>query len=190
MVLRTFLANILADLKLAQLADQPRPENQRQKHGGKTRVNRPHRDVTKYVEGAEIFLQDVVKKVVEHLVARLLCAGEFRRVDSEQALYDAFHLHAARSLDQQQVSLRDKISEKLRSLFRRSKNPGLRTGYAGSHRAFHNLRRVTLDAQDPINLSGPRRKFARFAMKLRRSRAKFAHFPSRKNSTLIVGSRR
>jgi len=31
--------------------------------------------------------------------------------------------------------------------------------------------------------------FARFAMKLRRSRAKFAHFPSRKNSTLIVGSR-
>src|SRR5712671_4562435 len=190
MILRTFLANILADLKLAQLADQPRPENQRQKHGGETRVNRPHRDVAKYVEGAEIFLQDVVKKVVEHLVARLLYAGEFRRVDSEQALYDAFHLYAARSLDQQQISRRDKISEKLRSLFRRGEDFGLRARDASSHSAFHNLRRVALDAQDPINLSGLRRKFARFAMKVRRSRAKFTHFTSRKNSTPIIRSRR
>src|SRR5258706_6091611 len=158
MVLRTFLADILADLQLAQLADQPRPENQRQKHGGETRVNRPHRDVAKYVEGAEIFLQDVVEKVIKHLVARLLCAGEFRGVDSEQALYDAFHFHATRSLDQQQISRRDKISEKLRSLFGRQKNSGLRARDASSHRSFHNLHRVTLHAQDPINLSSLRRK--------------------------------
>src|SRR5882762_3741220 len=186
MVLRAFLANILADLQLAQLADQPRSENQRQEHGGETRVNRPYRDIAKYVERAEIFLQEVV----EHLVARLLCAGEFRRVDSEQALYDAFHLYTARSLNQQQIPGRDKISEKLRSLFRRGEDFGLRARDASSHRSFHNLRRVALHAQDPINLSGLRRKLARFAMKLRRSRAKFAHFPSRKNSTPIVGSRR
>src|SRR5712672_4602106 len=110
MILRTFLANLLADLQLAQLADQPRPEHQRQKHSGQTRVNRPHRDVAKYVEGAEIFLQDVVEQVVKHLVARLLWTGEFRRVHSEQAFYDAFHLYTARSLNQQQISLRDKIS--------------------------------------------------------------------------------
>src|SRR6266853_4911469 len=122
MVLRTFLANILADLQLAQLADQPGPEHQREKHGGKARVNRANSDVAKYVERAEIFLQDVVEKVVEHLVPRLLCTGEFRRVDSEQAFYNAFHLHAARSLHQQQISRRDKISQELGSLFGRRKN--------------------------------------------------------------------
>src|SRR5258707_13642304 len=92
MVLRTFLANIFADLQLAQLADQPRPENQRQKHGGETRVKRPHRDVAKYVEKAEIFLQDVVEKVVEHLVARPLCCGEVRGLDNQQGLFHAVQL--------------------------------------------------------------------------------------------------
>src|SRR6267154_2414121 len=128
MVLRTFLANIMADLQLAQLADQPGPEHQREEHSGKARVNRAKGDVAKYVERAEIFLQDVIEKVVEHLVAHLLCTGKFRRVNGEQAFYNAFHLHAARSLHQQQISWRDKISQELGGLFGRRKNSGLRAG--------------------------------------------------------------
>src|SRR6266478_5210263 len=117
MVLRTFLANILADLQLAQLAYQPRPEHQREEHGSKARVDRANGDVAKYVERAEIFLQDVVEKVVEHLVADLLRVLEFRRVHREQTLHDALHLHATRTFHQQQVSRSDKAREKLRGFF-------------------------------------------------------------------------
>ncbi len=117
MVLRAFFANVLANLHLAQLADQPRPEYQREEHGGKTRVNRANGDVAKYVERTEIFLQDVVEDVVEHLVADLLRVLEFRRVHREQTLHDALHLHATRTFHQQQVSRSDKAREKLRGFF-------------------------------------------------------------------------
>src|ERR1700719_2039904 len=119
MVLRAFFANILANLHLAQLANQPRPKYQREEHGGETRVNSANRDVAKYVERTEIFLQDVVKKVVEHLVAHLLRVLEFRRMDGEQTLHDALHLHATRTFHHQQVSRSDKAREKLRGLFGR-----------------------------------------------------------------------
>src|SRR5258706_7142870 len=103
MVLRAFFANVLANLHLAQLADQPRPEYQREEHGGKTRVNRANGDVAKYVERTEIFLQDVVEDVVEHLVADLLRVLEVPRVHRQPTLHDALHLHATRNLYPQQV---------------------------------------------------------------------------------------
>src|SRR5712692_2488258 len=170
-VLRAFFANVLADLQFAQLADQPRPENKRQKHRGETGVHRANGDVPEYIKWAEIFLQDVVEKVVEHLVPHLLRALELWRVNGEQALDDALHLHAARAFHQQQVSGSNKLSEKLRGLFGRRKNFSLRGQYARGYGAFHKVRGVALNADDPINFSGFGRKLAGFTMKLCRHRA-------------------
>ena len=71
MILRAFLADVLANLKLAQLADQPRAEYKGEKHPGEAGVHGAHGDVAKHVERAEIFLQRVVEEVVKHLVPRL-----------------------------------------------------------------------------------------------------------------------
>src|SRR5690349_13784782 len=67
MLLGPFLADVLSDLQLAQLADQPRPEYQREEHCGEAGVNRAHGDVPEHVEWREVALQQVVEKVVEHL---------------------------------------------------------------------------------------------------------------------------
>src|SRR5260370_36509263 len=98
MVLRAFFANVLANLHLAQLADQPRPEYQREEHGGKTRVNRANGDVAKYVERTEVFLQDVVDDVVEPLGAGPLRELEVRRVARAQTPHDAPPLPGPRTL--------------------------------------------------------------------------------------------
>src|SRR5258708_18967160 len=105
MVLRAFFANVLANLHLAQLADQPRPEYQREEHGGKTRVNRANGDVAKYVERTEIFLQDVVEDVVEHLVAVLLPVLHFPPLHRQPTLHDTLHLHTTRTLYPHSISL-------------------------------------------------------------------------------------
>src|ERR1700681_4822594 len=119
MVLRPFLTNILADLQLAQLANQPGSKYKREKHGGEAGIYRAYGDVAKNVERAEIFLQDMVEKVVKHLVSHLLRAFEPRRVGHKQALHHALHLDAARAFHQQQISGSHKISEELRGLFGR-----------------------------------------------------------------------
>src|SRR6267378_5160475 len=65
-LLRPFLADVLSNLQFAQLADQPRPKHQRQKHRRQTRICRAHGDVAEHVQGAEIFLQHMVEEVVKH----------------------------------------------------------------------------------------------------------------------------
>ena len=66
MGLGTFFADILANLKLAQLANQPRTKDQRQEHRGQAGVNRAHRDVAKNVERAEVAPQNFDEEVVKH----------------------------------------------------------------------------------------------------------------------------
>ena len=66
MGLGTFFADVLANLKLAQLANQPRTKDQRQEHRGQAGVNRAHRDVAKNVERAEVAPQNFDEDVVKH----------------------------------------------------------------------------------------------------------------------------
>ena len=70
-ILRAFFSDVLANLQLAQLADQPRTEHESEKHAGEASVHGAHGDVAKHVERAEIFLQRVIEEVVKHLVPRL-----------------------------------------------------------------------------------------------------------------------
>src|SRR6266571_1348029 len=66
-VFRPFFPNVLADLQFPKPSNQPRPENQRKKHGGEARIDRSYGDVTEHVQGAEVGLQHVVEEVVKHL---------------------------------------------------------------------------------------------------------------------------
>ena len=66
MLLRTFFADVLPDLELAQTANQPRAKNQREEHRGQAGVDGAHRDVTKNVERAEVAPQNFDEEVVEH----------------------------------------------------------------------------------------------------------------------------
>src|SRR5258706_997239 len=190
MILRPLFANVLPNLQLAQFANQPGPKHQSQKHRGQASVDSANGDVAKYVKRTEIFLQDMVQKVVEHLMPHLLRVLQLRRVNREQSLDDALHLHAARAFHKQQISGRDKINKKFRSPFGRGENSSLRTRNARGDRSFHDLRSIALHADDPIDFPGLRRSISDLAVQFRRGRAKFAHFSCRKNPSAIVGSRR
>src|SRR5712692_1457358 len=65
----TFFANKLTDLQFAEAADKRWAESQPKKHGRETRVHRPHGDIAKNIQRAEVVLQRVVKEVVKHFSA-------------------------------------------------------------------------------------------------------------------------
>src|SRR5690348_12019516 len=66
MGLGTFFADILANLKLAQTANQPRAKDERQKHRGQAGINGSNRDVTKHVQRTEVTPQNFDEEVVKH----------------------------------------------------------------------------------------------------------------------------
>ncbi len=107
-----------------------------------------------------------------------------------QRLHHALHLHATRPLHQHQIARLQKLPQKFRRFFRRRKNFRLRFRHARRHRAFDNLRAITRNSEDPINLPRLRRKRARLAMQLRRCRAQLPHLPRRQHAPLVIRSRR
>src|SRR5215472_15018469 len=104
MRLWTFFADVLANLKIAQTANQPRAKNECEKHRGQARVDGANSDVAKYVQRAEVATQNFDEEVVKHLVPDLLArilSG--RGMARDQRVRNLFHLYSARAFHEQQI---------------------------------------------------------------------------------------
>src|SRR5437879_13265338 len=66
-LLRTFFTDVLLDLQLVQLANDPGAEDERKKKRRQARVSCAHRDVAKNVQRAEVTAQHFKEQVIEHL---------------------------------------------------------------------------------------------------------------------------
>jgi hypothetical protein len=64
--LGTFLADVLADLKLPELLDQPGAERDAQKQRGEARESRAHGSVAENAERAYVPVELFVEQKIEH----------------------------------------------------------------------------------------------------------------------------
>ena len=92
--LRAFLADVLADLKLAQLADQPRPQRDAQEQRREAGESRAERDVAEDAERADVAVKLFVEEEVEHATS----------VYVQKPFQRPLHAHAARTLEQDGVA--------------------------------------------------------------------------------------
>src|SRR5215472_5109967 len=99
MRLRTFFADVLPDLKLAQPVDEPRPEHDAQKQGREACEARTEGGVAEDAERAHVPVKLLVEKVVKHRKLR------------QQSFQGAFHAHAARTLEQHCVAWARRLTD-------------------------------------------------------------------------------
>jgi len=65
-LLWALFANVLSDLQFPQAANEPRAEDEREKHCREARIDRSNGDVAKHVQRAEVTLQNLIKEEVKH----------------------------------------------------------------------------------------------------------------------------
>ena len=93
---RTFLADVLADLKLAQLGDQPRTQRDAQEQRRQAGKRRAKRGVAEDAERADVWEKLFVEKVIKHSLPPPANASTLSSARST--------LHAARTLEQHRVA--------------------------------------------------------------------------------------
>ncbi len=121
--LRPVFPDVLADLKFAQLGDQPRPQRQAQEQRRQCRERGAKRGVLEYAKGREVAKQLFVEQPIEHLIG-----------PCEEPLQGMLDVAASRTLEQNRVarlrdppqvfSCRGGIGEKERGVYRQTCFPG------------------------------------------------------------------
>ncbi len=86
-----------------------------------------------------------------HLLAHTFTG---RSVPRDQRSNNLFHLHAPRPFHQQQIAGHYETRQKFGGLLRRREKFRACAGEPRGHGAFHDLRRITGNADDPIDLPG------------------------------------